>query len=262
MRLKDKTAFITGAGAGIGAAAAIRFAREGARIIVAEIDEARGREVVRTIAASGGRAVFVRCDVTEEASVEQAVAEGTAAFDGHLDILYNNAGGSTPHDDMVTVVDMAEFWRCIKLELLGTFLSSRFGIRAMQKAGRGGSVINTASYNATIGTAGRDCYTAAKGAVIALTRSMAVEYAPNGIRVNCLAPGVVISPRMTKFQQDFPHHRIFDKKNRHHRPEVPSHLLGPIEIEDLTHMALFLASDESRRVTGRIELVDSGATAS
>jgi NAD(P)-dependent dehydrogenase (short-subunit alcohol dehydrogenase family) len=262
MRLKDKVAFITGAGAGIGAAAAYRFAREGAAVVVAEIDEGRGRDVAQTIVAHGGRAVFVRCDVTEEDSVEQAVAEGSAAFEGRLDILYNNAGGSTPHDDMLTVVDMAEFWRCIKLELLGTFLSSRFGIRAMQKAGRGGSVINTASYNATIGTAGRDCYTAAKGAVIALTRSMAVEYAPNGIRVNCLAPGVVISPRMTKFQQDFPNHRIFEKKNRHHRPEVPSHLLGPIEIEDLTNMALFLASDESRRITGRIELVDSGATAS
>ncbi|SEB25305.1 SDR family NAD(P)-dependent oxidoreductase [Variovorax sp. YR216] len=262
MRLKDKVAFITGGGAGIGAAAAVRFASEGAAVVVAEIDQARGADLAESIRAHGGKAKFVRCDVTDEASVEQAVAEGTAAFGGHLDILYNNAGGSTPHDDMVTVVDMDEFWRCIKLELLGTFLSSRFGIRAMQKAGRGGSVINTASYNATIGTSGRDCYTAAKGAVIALTRSMAVEYAPDGIRVNCIAPGVVISPRMTKFQQDFPNHRIFDKKNRHHRPEVPSHLLGPIEIEDLTHMALFLASDESKRITGRIELVDSGATAS
>lgn len=262
MRLKDKVAFITGAGAGIGAAAAIRFASEGARVIVAELDETRGRQVVETIRAMDRDATYVKCDVTDEASTERAVAECIATYGGRLDILYNNAGGSTPHDDMVTVVDMAEFWRCIKLELLGTFLSSRFGIRAMQKAGHGGSVINTASYNATIGTAGRDCYTAAKGAVIALTRSMAVEYAADGIRVNCIAPGVVISPRMTKFQQDFPNHRIFDKKNRHHRPEVPSHLLGPIHIEDLTNMALFLASDESRRITGRIELVDSGATAS
>ncbi|MBW7934639.1 MAG: SDR family oxidoreductase, partial [Gemmatimonadaceae bacterium] len=195
------------------------------------------------------------------ASVQAAVARGVEAYGG-LDILYNNAGGSTPHDDMVTVVAMDEFWRCMKLELLGTFLCSRFGIRALQKTGRGGAVINTASYNATIGTAGRDCYTAAKGAVIALTRSMAVEYAPDGIRVNCIAPGVVKSPRMTKFYAENPGHRIFDKKNRHHRPEVPSHLLGMIEIEDLTNMALFLASDESRRITGRIELVDSGATAS
>jgi len=262
MRLKDKVALITGAGAGIGAAAAIRFAKEGASIIVAELNADNGQAVVEQIRGAGGHAVYVPCDVTEESSVEQAVAQGVSAFGGRLDILYNNAGGSTPHDDMVTVVDMAEFWRCIKLELLGTFLSSRFGIRAMQKAGRGGAVLNTASYNATIGTAGRDCYTAAKGAVIALTRSMAVEYAPDGIRVNCIAPGVVISPRMTKFQQDFPQHRIFDKRNRHHRPEVPSHLLGAIEIEDLTNMALFLVSDEARRVTGRIELVDSGATAS
>ena len=115
MRLKDKVAFITGAGAGIGAAAAVRFAREGAAVIVAEIDRARGEDVAETIRAHGGRAKFVHCDVTDEKSTEQAVAEGIAAFDGHLDILYNNAGGSTPHDDMVTVVDLEEFWRCIKL---------------------------------------------------------------------------------------------------------------------------------------------------
>ena len=261
MRLKDKVAFITGAGAGIGAAAARRFAREGARVIVAEIHADSGERVVAEIGSAGGEALYVHCDVTEEDSVRDAVGHGVERFGG-LDILYNNAGGSTPHDDMVTVVSMDEFWRCIKLELLGTFLSSRHGIRAIQKTGRGGSVINTASYNATIGTAGRDCYTAAKGGVIALTRSMAVEYAPDGIRVNCIAPGVVNSPRMTKFYADNPGHLIFDKRNRHHRPDVPSHLLGMIEIEDLTAMALFLASEESRRITGWIELVDSGATAS
>ena len=261
MRLKDKVAFITGAGAGIGAAAARRFAAEGAKVIVAEIDASRGEEVVAAIRDTGADALYVHCDVTEEDSVQEAVDRGVKAYGG-LDIVYNNAGGSTPHDDMVTVVSMDEFWRCIKLELLGTFLGSRHGIRAIQKTGRGGSVINTASYNAVIGTAGRDCYTAAKGAVIALTRSMAVEYAPEGIRVNCIAPGVVNSPRMSKFYAENPGHRIFNKRNRHRRPDVPSHLLGMIEIEDLTAMALFLASEESRRITGRIELVDSGATAS
>ena len=261
MRLKDKVAFITGAGAGIGAAAARRFAAEGAQVVIAEINAGLGEQVAEEIRAAGGEALFVPCDVTEEASVEAAVARCVDTY-GALDILYNNAGGSTPQDDMVTVVPMEEFWRCMKLELLGTFLSSRFGIRAMQHAGRGGSVINTASYNATIGTAGRDCYAAAKGGVIALTRSMAVEYAPDAIRVNCIAPGVVESPRMTKFLAENPGHRIFDKKNRHHRPEVPSHLLGMIQIEDLTNMAVFLASEDSRRITGRIQLVDSGATAS
>lgn len=261
MRLKDKVALITGAGAGIGAAAAQRFAAEGAKVIVAEINPDHGETIAAGIRAGGGQALFVHCDVTEEDSVADAVARGVGEYGG-LDILYNNAGGSTPLDNSVTEVPMEEFWRCIKLELLGTFLSSRHGIRALQQTGRGGSVINTASYNATIGTAGRDCYTAAKGGVIALTRSMAVEYAPNGIRVNCIAPGVVISPRMTKFQAENPNHRIFDQRNRHRRPEVPSHLLGMIEIEDLTAMAVFLGSDDSRKITGTIQLVDSGATAS
>lgn len=261
MRLKDKVALITGAGAGIGAAAARRFAAEGAKVIVAEINPEQGEKVTAQIRADGGQALYMHCDVTKESSVHDAVERGVAVFGG-LDILYNNAGGSTPHDDRVTDVPMEEFWRCIELELLGTFLSSRHGIRAMQKTGRGGSVINTASYNAVIGTAGRDCYVAAKGAVIAITRSMAVEYAPDGIRVNCIAPGVVNSPRMTKFLAEHPNHRIFDERNRHRRPNVPSHLLGMIEIEDLTAMALFLAGDESRRITGRIQLVDSGATAS
>lgn len=261
MRLQDKVAFITGAGAGIGEAAAKRFAREGARVVVAEINGDAGQRVAEGIRAAGGQAEFVRCDVTDEESVRQAVGSCVEAF-GRLDVLYNNAGGSTPADDAVTDVSMEEFWRCIKLDLFGTFLCCRHGIRAMQDCGRGGSVINTASYNAVIGTAGRDCYAAAKGGVISLTRSMAVEYAADGIRVNCIAPGVVNSPRMSRFMATNPNHRIFNPRNRHRRPEVPSHLLGMIEIEDLTAMAVFLASDDSRRVTGRIELVDSGATAS
>ncbi|MBW7934641.1 MAG: SDR family oxidoreductase [Gemmatimonadaceae bacterium] len=261
MRLKDKVAFITGAAQGIGAAAATKFAGEGALVVVADINDALGRDTVGLIRSQGGDALFVHCDTTQEDSVEAAV-EAAVTHYGALDILYNNVGGSTPNDGPVTTVAMEEFWRCIKLELLSTFLVSRHGIRAMQRAGRGGSVINTATYVAVIGTAGRDCYTAAKGAIISLTKSMAVEYAPDRIRVNAVAPGAVVTQRMTDFYAKNPTHPVFAESNRHRRPHVPSHLLGLIETEDIANMALFLASEESRRITGTIQLIDSGATAS
>lgn len=261
MRLKDKVALITGAGQGIGATSAQFFAREGAKVIVADIRADIGESSVETIRAEGGDAVFVACDVTDEDSVRAMVERGVGHYGG-LDVLYNNVGGSTPNDNSVTEVNMEEFWRCIKLELLSTFLASRYGIRAIQKTGRGGAVINTASYVAVIGTAGRDCYTAAKGAIIALTRSMAVEYAPDRIRVNAIAPGAVQTERMVNFLAQNPNHRVFAESNRHRRPHVPSHLLGLIDTEDIAAMAVFLASEESRRITGTIQLIDSGATAS
>ena len=261
MRLQDKVALITGAAQGIGATAAALFAQQGAKVIVADINERLGHDTVETIKAQGGDALFLRCDTTDEASMEETVARGVAHYGG-LDILYNNVGGSTPNDGPVTTVAMEEFWRAIKLELLSTFLASRFGIRAIQQAGRGGSVINTATYVAVIGTAGRDCYTAAKGAIISLTRSMAVEYAPDRIRVNAVAPGAVKTQRMTDFYANNPNHPVFAESNRHRRPHVPSHLLGLVETQDIANMALFLASEESRRITGTIQLIDSGATAS
>lgn len=261
MRLKNKVALITGAAQGIGATAAAVFAREGASVIVTDIRPELGEPLAAGIRESGGRALFVRCDMTDEAAVQAAVDRGVAEYGG-LDILYNNVGGSTPSDNSVTEVNMEEFWRCMKLELLTTFLASRFGIRAIQKTGRGGAVINTASYVGVIGTAGRDCYTAAKGAIVALTRSMAVEYAPDRIRVNAIAPGAVVTERMTKFYAENPTHRVFSESNRHRRPHVPSHLLGLIETQDIAAMALFLASDDARKITGTIQMIDSGATAS
>ena len=142
---------------------------------------------------SGGDAFFVRCDVTERGSVEAAMAATIKRF-GKLTILHNNAGGSTKNDGPVTEAPEEEFWRVIRLDLFGTFLCSKIGIPHIINAG-GGCVINMTSTLALIAVPGRDCYTAAKGAIASMTRSMAVEYAPHKIRVNAIAPSVTMSDR-------------------------------------------------------------------
>lgn len=253
-RLAGKVAFITGAGGGIGRATAERFAEEGAKVVVAEINEASGQataESARGMAAnSGGDAHFVRCDVTDRASVEAAVAEAVARY-GKLDVLHNNAGGSTMQDGPVTTAPEEEFWRVIKLDLYGTFLCSKIAIPEIVKAG-GGSVINMASNVALMALPGRDCYTAAKGGVASMTRSMAVEFAPHRIRVNAIAPSVTLSDRVKKMLDQSPDIGKL----------AASHLMGlgqPIHIAD---MAVYLASDEAAITTGQILSVDSGVTIS
>jgi NAD(P)-dependent dehydrogenase (short-subunit alcohol dehydrogenase family) len=251
-RLANKVAFITGGGGGIGRATAERFAEEGAKVVVAEIDAAAGEAAVASAKAragnSGGDAHFVRCDVTERASVEAAVAATVARW-GKLDILHNNAGGSTPEDGPVTEVSEAEFWRAIKLDLFGTFLCSKIGIPEIVKAG-GGSVINMASNVALMALPGRDCYTAAKGGVASMTRSMAVEYAPHKIRVNAIAPSVTLSERVKKLLAG----------NKDIGKLASTHLLGLGQPIHIANMAVYLASDESEITTGQILAVDSGVT--
>ncbi|WP_011582279.1 MULTISPECIES: SDR family NAD(P)-dependent oxidoreductase [Chelativorans] len=258
MRLANKIAFITGAAEGIGACAAGLFSREGAKVILSDIDEDRGRKVADQVTSAGGDAVFVRCDVTSEASVREAAAAVQERY-GALHILYNNVGGSTPRDDRVTDVDLEEFWSAMKLNVLSVVLPARHLIPLIAASG-GGSVINTASYMALLGTAGRDCYTASKGAVVSLTRSMAVEFGPDNIRVNVIGPGAVDTERLRRFQSARPDHPTFDPRNRHRRPEVASHIMGLVQPEDVANMALFLASDESVRITGSLHMVDSGAS--
>ena len=251
-RLAGKVAFITGGGGGIGRATAERFAEEGAKVVIAEIDPERGAAAAEAARAkagnSGGDAHFVQCDVTERASVEAAVAETVARF-GKLDVLHNNAGGSTMRDGPVTEAPDDEFWRVIKLVLYGTFLCSKLAIPAIIDAG-GGSVINMSSNVALMALPGRDCYTAAKGGIAAITRSMAVEYAPHRIRVNAIAPSVTLTERVKRLLAQSPE---IERLGR-------SHLLGfgqPIHIAD---MAVYLASDESAITTGQVISVDSGVT--
>jgi NAD(P)-dependent dehydrogenase (short-subunit alcohol dehydrogenase family) len=248
--LKDKVALITGAGTGIGAVAAGLFARNGARVVVAEINAEQGRAVVEQIRAEGFEAEFVQTDVTDAESVQRCVAKAVATF-GKLDVIYNNAGGSSMRDGDVTRVEVDEFWRAIKLDLFGTWLVCHYGIPEIIKAG-GGAVVNATSVVALMGWPGKDAYTAAKGAITALTRSMAVEFAPHHVRVNAVAPGTTRTPRVVA--------QLAQLETT--QKLTAAHLLGMVEPLDVANAALFLASDASARTTGHILAVDSGLSIS
>ncbi len=250
-RLAGKVAFITGAGSGIGRATALLFAREGAKVAVAELNTQAGEETAHLVAQAGAEAIAVRTDVTEPDSVAAAIRKAVDAF-GQLHVLHNNAGGSTPQDGTAVDAPLEEFWRAIKLDLFGTFLGCRFGIPELIKAG-GGSVINMASNVALMGIPGRDCYTAAKGGIAAMTRSLAVAYAPRRVRVNAIAPSATRTPRVERLLAG----------NAALGDMAKSHLLGAwIEPEDIANAALYLACEELRMVTGQILPVDSGVTIS
>ncbi len=251
-RLAGKVAFITGGGGGIGRATAERFAEEGAKVIVAEINAdlgtAAAESAKKRAANSGGDAYFIKCDVTDRDSVKAAIGETVKRF-GPLTILHNNAGGSTANDGPVTEAPDEEFWRAIKLDLYGTFLCSQIGIPEIIKAG-GGSVINMSSMVALMALPGRDCYTAAKGGISAITRSMAVEYAPYKIRVNAIAPSVTMTDRV----------KALVPGNANLQKLADSHLLGLAYPIHIAQMAVYLASDESEITTGQVIAVDSGVT--
>jgi NAD(P)-dependent dehydrogenase (short-subunit alcohol dehydrogenase family) len=246
-RLKGKAAFLAGATSGIGQSTAEHFAAEGARVAVAGRRTEQGEAIAAGIRARGGEAIFVQTDVTEPESVERAIRTTVGAF-GRLDILFNNAGGSTARDGIVTQAPADEFWRAIKLDLFGTWNCCHYGIPALIQSG-GGSVINMASMVAVHPTHGRDAYTSAKGGIVAVTRSMAREYAGHKVRVNALAPGAVATDRILKLLETVPNAKAI----------VSKQALGLIEIADCAWAAVFLASDESRTMTGQILAINGGA---
>jgi NAD(P)-dependent dehydrogenase (short-subunit alcohol dehydrogenase family) len=245
-RLDGKVAFVTGAGGGIGSAICRLFVQEGGRVCATDIDLAAAQGAVSE--AAPGQAVALRVDAGDSEAVRTAVSEAVAQF-GLLNVLCNVAGGSSNRDGRVTEAEEDEFWRVIRLDLFGPFVSCRHGIPELIKAG-GGSVINMTSMTALMGTVGRDCYTAAKGGVAAITRSMAAEYGADGVRVNAIAPGVTLTPRVAG--------RV--EGSAELQTLIGRHLLGAAEPEDVAQMAVFLASDESRVVTGQVLSVDSGVT--
>jgi NAD(P)-dependent dehydrogenase (short-subunit alcohol dehydrogenase family) len=251
-RLAGKVALITGSGSGQGRAAAVLFAREGARVVVSDVNVAGGEETVELARKTGGEAIFQRADVSQAGDVEKLVQAATQAY-GALHILYNNAaiyGGGL--DGFVTELTEDGWNRIVDVNLKGVFLCCKFGIPALIAAG-GGSVINIASVAGLVGSGNRShAYSATKGGVISLTRAMAMAYARRGVRVNAICPGGVDTPMIAG---------LIDTEDRQRR-FAQAHPLGRLGTpEDIAYFALYLASDESSWVTGGIFPVDGGLTA-
>jgi len=246
-RLDGKIAIITGAAAGIGKASSALFAREGATVVMADVKAEAGEAGAGAIRAAGGAAEFVTTDVSSEEAM-RALIDGAADRHGRIDVLYNNAGGATPKDGKVTEMPLDEFWRTISVDLFGPFLGCRFAIPHMERGG-GGSIINTTSIRALTGTAGADAYSSAKGGVIALTKALAMQWHTAGIRVNAIGPGMVLTERVAA---------MLDPETN---PIALKSLMGPMQPDDIAYLALYLASDESRKITGAIYPAESGASA-
>jgi NAD(P)-dependent dehydrogenase (short-subunit alcohol dehydrogenase family) len=250
VRLEGKVALITGGGAGIGRACVDLFVKEGARVVIAELDTSTGAAVRDELARKGHSCLYVPTDVSDPESVERVVKAAMEEY-GRIDVLYNNVGGSTSRDGPVTTAPFDEFWHKMRVDLFGTWLGCHYVIPHMIAAG-GGSVINASSMYALKGVPNRDAYTAAKGAITALTRSMAVEFAPHKVRVNAVAAAGTTTERVRK--------RV--EAGGVSKKVLDAHLLGLVDPLEVAHAVLYLASDESRTTTGHVLAVDSGLTIS
>ncbi len=252
MRLEDKVCIITGAGSGMGRVAAVMFAREGARVVVAEVNRAAGEETLAQVRDAGGTAIFVPTDVTQEDDC-RALVETTQREHGRVDVLYNNAGIMLEADHSVTDTALEVWERVQSVNVRGVYLASKYAIPAMIDAG-GGSVVNVASFVALVGcTVPQDSYTASKGAVIALTKSLAVQFGPRGVRANAICPGPIETPLMTAWLLTDPAAKAL------RLARIPMGRFG--KTEDVVYLALYLASDESTWVNGAAMVIDGGITA-
>jgi len=250
-RLEGKVCVITGAGGGMGREAAIVFTGEGATVCVADVDEGLARETV-SLCAGPGDAFAARVNVADEGDVERMYAETAERFGG-IDVLYNNAGIS-PADDASVLDTSVEAWQRVQdVNTKGVFLCCKHGIPYLLERG-GGSVINVASFVAILGAAtSQISYTASKGAVLSMSRELAVQFAREGVRVNALCPGPVETPLLLAIFGDDP--AAFARRQVH----WPTGRLG--KPREIVNAALFLASDESSFVNGAAFVVDGGITA-
>ena len=250
-RLKGKVAVITGSGAGLGAEAARMFAAEGCAVVVNDMNEEAGKQVVSEIRAKGGKAEFIKADVRSSADVEDMYAKAKQAF-GRVNVLYNNAGISPGDDDGVVNTPDTVWDVVLDVNVKGVARCCRAGIPYLLEAG-GGSIINVASFVATVGAATPQiAYTASKGAVLSMTREIAVIHARDGIRANALSPGPVRTALLEKFLNT-------EEKRQRRLVHIPMGRFG--EAREIAAAALFLASDESSYLTGADFRVDGGITA-
>jgi NAD(P)-dependent dehydrogenase (short-subunit alcohol dehydrogenase family) len=252
MRLAGKVAIITGAGAGIGRATALLFAKEGAKVVVADRDSERGAETISIIREDGGEATFIQADVSQAADAER-MARATVETYGKLDILVNNAGIYTQGS---VVEMMEEDWdRILDVNLKGVFLCSKYCIPEMIKGG-GGSIVNIGSEAGIVGIKNQVAYNVSKSGVIALTKSMALDFALHNVRVNCLCPGRTLTPLVEKVITES---QDPESTRRALEEDRPMERMG--RPEEIAAGILYLASDESPYATGAILSIDGGYTA-
>lgn len=247
-RLDGKVAFISGATRGIGKVAAEVFAREGAKVLLTGRSLDAGEAVAAGIRAGGGEALFVQADISEETAVQNAVRRAVDAF-GAIHVLFNNAGGSSSADGSVIAGSVDEFWRVIRLDLYGTWLCSRHVVPEIIRAG-GGAVVNNASMAGIQTTQNRSGYCSAKGGVIALTRAMAKDFVKDRVRVNAVAPALVLTERIAGF---FASGSPDALKAQERQP------LGLIDPAEVALAAAYLASDDARSITGHVLEITGGS---
>lgn len=251
MRLLERVCVITGAGSGMGRVACEMFAKEGAFVAALDVADEAGEETVLRVRAGGGDATFFHCDVADEESVRQAIA-GVVERYGGIDVLYNNAGIMPAQDHSVIDTPVDVWDRVMAVNVRGVFLCCKYAIPEMMKWGRG-SIINIASFVAQVGcSVPQDAYTASKGAVISLTKSLAVQFRPEGIRSNVICPGPIETPLLTEWL-------LKDEQARQVRlARQPSGRFG--RPEDIVNCAIYLAADESDWTNGAIITIDGGIT--